>query len=337
MHRRQATRLAVTVALLVLAPIVAADSHDMPDDEAYITVTAPTTFDRMAFDLGGQIWLRRDPNDPAAPLTDSATSDQRPAFSRDGRLIAYESLRSGHRQIFVVNVASGVTRQITFGQYEHWTPAWSNAPAAQPQLTMSSNRGGNFDIWEVNIGDLELRQVTFTTDDEHDPAWNDDGTRLAYVTHTADGSSLYILTPDNKPHRVLQERERISAPSWRPGDRVLTYTRRVGPAHQLRMLLLSTPPISKPITRHEQASPRPVHWLDRSDFLYAADGKIRRRSFGQPGYTEIPFSIMIRIAADGRRRHQFRGVNDPGGAHHQRNRGVTVERSVGKLYNSARR
>jgi len=221
---------------VVITTGIAAETSITLNQGANIAVTAPAAFNRMAFDLAGQIWLTGDANEPATALTESGALNQRPAFSRDGRLVAYESLLSDYRQIFVIDVDSGVTRQVTFGPYDHLAPAWSPAGS---RLVMSSNRGGTFDIWEVDIDNLELRQLTFTTYNERDPAWNEDGTRLAYVAESADGSSLYILSPGDKPRRVLHEREQLVAPAWRPGGGVLTYTRMSRYSSQLRMLILS--------------------------------------------------------------------------------------------------
>ena len=265
---------------------------------ANISVTAPAISDQIAFDLAGKIWLMDGTDEPARSLTESGALHQRPAFSRDGRLVAYESVQSGYRQIFIADVQSGDSRQVTFGPFDHCAPTWSTADSSQ--LAMSSNRGGNFDIWEVDVNDLNLRQLTFAADDEFDPAWNDDGSRLAYVAKSKQGSSLYILKPGENPQRVLQEREAIAAPTWRPGGGLLAYVRQGGQSSQLRMLILSTPPITKPITRHEQVSPRAVHWIDRAEFLYAADGKIRRRTLGLSTFSDIPFSVTIEIDRDER-------------------------------------
>ncbi|MDP6675908.1 MAG: hypothetical protein QGH93_13795, partial [Gammaproteobacteria bacterium] len=288
-------RTLITISLLIAMHVVAAGTTITLDQGANIALTAPAANDRMAFDFAGQIWLTGDTNQPASLLTTSGTLNQRPAFSRDGQLIAYESLQAGYRQIFVTHVASGVTRQVTFGPYDHLTPAWSPASSPRSRLVMASNRGGNFDIWEVDIDNLALHQLTFSTEHEHDPAWNDDGTRLAYVAKTVTGSALYILTPGNQPQSVVHERASMVAPAWRPGGGLLTYTRQKKISSQLRMLLLSTPPITKPITRQEQASPHPVHWLDRDHFLYAADGKIRHRELGLPVFNDVPFSVTLEI------------------------------------------
>jgi len=151
----------IVTGLLNVAHGVAAETSISRNRGANITVTAPAAFNRMAFDLAGQIWLTGDALEPATPLTESGALHQRPAFSRDGRLIAYESLLAGYHQIFIADLESGVTRQVTFGPYDHLAPAWSPTSFPHSRLVMSSNRSSTFAIWEVNIDNLELRQLTF--------------------------------------------------------------------------------------------------------------------------------------------------------------------------------
>lgn len=284
--------------LLAVSHAVATETWISLDQGANLSVTAPTVFDRMVFDLAGQIWLAREGNDAAVALTKPGELSRRPALSRDGQFVAYESVVSGHRQIFVTEIDGGATRQVTFGQYDHTEPAWSSAKPSS--LVMSSNRGGTFDIWEVDINSLDLHQLTFARDNEREPAWNDDGSQLAFVTESGSGSALFLLEPGNEPQRVLRENDQIAAPAWRPGGGVLTYTRLKAESNQLRMLILSKPPITKPITQRERVSPRPAHWLGRNDFLYAADGKIRRRMLGLPTFDDIPFRVTIEIKRNSR-------------------------------------
>lgn len=259
-----------------------------------ISVTAPARFDRLAFDVAGQIWWQHPDRIAATRITTTGDSNRRPAFSPDGRYVAFESRRAGRQQILVNDLDSGNTRQVTFGQFNHLTPAWRPTNNGA-RLVMSSDRGGSFDIWEVDIDDLKLQQLTFMTGDEHDPAWNEDGTMLAYVTPTTTGSALYTLRPGTRPERVLHEAGQIRAPAWRPGGGVLLYVRERTNTSQLRMLLLSKPPITKPITHHERVVPRPAHWLTSGEFLYTADNSIRRRKFGLSAFEEIPFSVALRF------------------------------------------
>ncbi|MBT8441979.1 MAG: amidohydrolase family protein, partial [Gammaproteobacteria bacterium] len=77
---------------------------------------------------------------------------------------------------------------------------------------------------------------------------------------------------------------------------LLTYVRQQNGENQLRMLLLSDPVISKPISQGEHVFPYPARWLDRSLFLYASDGLIRRRKFGERHVETIGFNARIEIA-----------------------------------------
>ena len=314
-HSRWRTTTAVTLLLfplLTASPAAVASTGTVQSSITLtqgtnIAVSAPAAFNRIAFDLSGRIWLAGGMHEPARALTKTGTLNLRPAFSPDGRYVAYESLISDHRQIFVAAIDSGESRQVTFGPYDHVAPAWS--PHTR-NLVMSSDRGGNYDIWEVDVDSLELRQLTFTNRHERDPAWNDDGTCLAYITETKHGSTLDILSPGGTPRRVLRENGRMAAPAWRPGGGLLTYTRLGPKTNQLRMLILSTPPITKPITSGEQVSPRPAHWIDRLDFLYTADGKIRRRELGLPHYEDFPFSVRIDIERDARPAHADPAIDE---------------------------
>jgi len=293
-HRVAAWATALLPAWLCWSDVAYSQATIMLRQGGAISVTAPAAFDRLAFDAAGQIWWQRPDQASATPITTTGDANRRPAFSPDGRRIAFEAQHAGRHQIFVHDLDSGATRQVTFGAWDHLTPAWRPSPDGA-RLVVSSNRGGSFDIWEVAIDDLKLRQLTFTTGDEHDPAWNEDGTKLAYVTPTTTGSSLFTLVPGAPPERVLQEPGQIRAPSWRPGGGVLLYVREHVETSQLRMLLLSRPPVTKPITHHEQVVPRPAHWLTAGEFLYTADNSIRRRQFGVPAFTEIPFTVTLRL------------------------------------------
>jgi len=61
------------------------------------------------------------------PLLTSPAGERRPAWSPDGRWIAYERSRPGHPQqtsIWTVNVVTGLTQRVTSGRRDV-NPAWS--------------------------------------------------------------------------------------------------------------------------------------------------------------------------------------------------------------------
>ena len=257
-----------------------------------LTVAAKTN--KIAFQLAGRIWSKP-PDTPAAkPLTDKAKYSQRPVFSPDASLIAYESMLDGFYQIIVMRADGSEPVQVTFGKYHHQTPAWSST--SNSHLVMSSDRGGDYGIWELNLESLALNQLTFMQGDETEPAWNSDDTKLAFVKGKKAGSSLYSYGRNSGASIILTEQHQIRAPSWRPGAGVLTYVRESVGNKQLRMLILSAPVITKPITRIETVHATPARWIDSANFLYAADGRIKQREFGMPEATEVPFEATVLVA-----------------------------------------
>ena len=284
--------LAFGIATVASASATAASTKINLREGGDLTVAARTN--KIAFQLAGRIWSKP-PDAPAAtPLTDKEKYSQRPVFSPDASLIAYESLLDGFHQIIVMRADGSEPVQVTFGKYHHRTPAWLST--SNSHLVMSSNRGGDYGIWELNLESLALNQLTFLKGDETEPAWNSNDTKLAFVKGEKAGSSLYSYGRNSGASIILTEEHQIRAPSWRPGAGVLTYVRESVGSKQLRMLILSAPAITKPITQIETVHPTPARWIDSANFLYAADGRIKQREFGTPEATEVPFEATVLIA-----------------------------------------
>lgn len=269
---------------------------------ANISVSATPAGDHFVFGLVGRVWTLDPVDGFATQLSEDDEWTRGPVLSPDGSLIAYETIRDGFHQIMVRDASGEMPRQITFGAVNHRSPSWSPAGPARPldehRLIMSSDRGGHYGIWEIDVDTLELQQLTFASSDEREPAWNADGTRIAYVTDTPAGSAIYAVKPGEQPQLLLKERARIRAPAWRPGGGLLTYVRQLKGENQLRMLILSQPTITKPISHGENAFPYPVYWFDRSRFLYTADGQIRRRSFGERNAEPVAFNARLELAPE---------------------------------------
>jgi len=88
---------------------------------AYV-ITVP---DKAANTTNSDVWLIPTTGGNASQLTNSPKHDRHPRWSPDGKLIAFESNRSGMFQIYIINVATGEAKQLTNISTEAKSPVWS--------------------------------------------------------------------------------------------------------------------------------------------------------------------------------------------------------------------
>ncbi|MBS1793035.1 MAG: PD40 domain-containing protein [Acidobacteria bacterium] len=93
--------------------------------------------------------IRPGTNEPEKRLTFRRRSDTQPAFSPDGRLIAFTAGADGSTEIYVMNADGTAPRRITRSAAEDSAPRWS--PDGR-RLIFTSNRDGNqYAIYTVTI------------------------------------------------------------------------------------------------------------------------------------------------------------------------------------------
>jgi len=125
----------------------------------------------------------------SARVTPQETPKNAPRVARRLRTFLNGSgyIGDGFWHLFVVTVPSGETRQITAGDWHHFTPAWS--PDGN-RLAFVTTRREDWDlewIWDVYTSDADggdLRQLTHSTGVCQGPAWSPDGTRIAYYDNS---------------------------------------------------------------------------------------------------------------------------------------------------------
>ena len=103
--------------------------------------------------------------------------------------VGYLDHRRTH--LYVFDVASKKSTQVTGGDYDDAGPAWSpdgTKLAFASNRTADPDRNYNEDIWVVSADNADkgahLTQITTNPGEDHSPAWSPDGKWIAYVTQT---------------------------------------------------------------------------------------------------------------------------------------------------------
>ncbi len=134
-------------------------------------------------------------------VEDAPTS---PAISPDGRHVAYAAWSGIRSDIFIIDLDTGIARNLTGDAFVDRTPFWSPDGT---YIVYSSERDGQFDLYLANVETGYLQILVAGSGDEITPAWSPDGEKIVYISDRVDG----ILDPyviDIKTSKIT----RLAAP-----------------------------------------------------------------------------------------------------------------------------
>ena len=156
-------------------------------------------------------------------LTDFAGIEESPAFSPDGKSVAFVSDSTGSRQIWIRLLAGGPPLQLTHGAGDHREPRWSQDSAAIIYYTPPPEGDAQGVLWEVSaLGGAPRRLVSSMSgaDVSHDGKrltfFHLDGKQMELVSSDRDGSNGRVVTRAVADFSYRQ-------PRWSPNDSTIAY------------------------------------------------------------------------------------------------------------------
>jgi len=250
---------------------------------------------RIAFDLGGDIWIVPDGGGDARQLTQNLKSAQGPRWSPDDQRLVYSAAADGRQGIWIYELNNGDRRNLATGSNIDLYPSWH--PDGTRVLYSSDVNGTGFDLWEFDLPTGLRWRISNRPGDETQAAWSFDGRDLVYVHNDGKQWSL-ILRRHSQPEEILlTSAEQIAAPSWRPDGSLITFLSHGGTGSStgstIEMVILSRPRLIRSYATNEQFVMRPVSWLDRHRMVYSANGQIRQRMFNSRISKPFPFRATI--------------------------------------------
>ena len=253
----------------------------------------------VAFSYRGDLWTVPVSGGAATPITVAAAYDTAPAWSPDGKQIAFASDRYGNFDVFVMPASGGEAKRLTFHSADD-TPT-SFSPDGKAVLFSSARLDAAKNVQFPTPAQPELYQVALTggmpTQLLSTPAlyatWDRAGERLAYSD--VKGYEMEWRKHDNSSFArdvwLFEEKggkhTRLTAlgfddrqPVWAPDQKSLYYLSEKSGSFNVWKLDLANPGKPVQVTTH---GTHPVRFLSAStagDLCYTWDGEIWVRPAG---------------------------------------------------------
>jgi Tol biopolymer transport system component len=188
----------------------------------------------------------------AVRLTTDTAHDLHPAWSPDGRYLAFLRVSRDRQDVIVIPSLGGPERRVTSiaSEVAAWRadatqmsgmpgPAWS-PDGKWLAVTDHVGTGGAYGLFLVPLGGGARRQVTFPAGSANDfyPAFSLDGRYLAFARMTSNSSSdvYFVRLSDGKQRQLTHDQRDVRGLAWMPDSRSLVLSSNRSGPHALWLL-----------------------------------------------------------------------------------------------------
>jgi TolB protein len=125
-------------------------------------------------------------------LTFGSDEDDSPAWSPDGKKMAFVSIRAGVSQIFVMNADATNDHNVSGQNTLDGWPAWSNDGE---RVVFSRRVNDRFQVFVMNRDGSGVMQLTDAAGEFVNPRWSPDGTKIMCARRLGDMNVVIFAAP----------------------------------------------------------------------------------------------------------------------------------------------
>jgi TolB protein len=157
-----------------------------------------------------------------------------PAWSPDGRSLAYVSYRQGSPFVYLASIFEGKSTANVTGEKGG---SMAFAPAFSPdgkRIVFASNRAGSMNIWMVNTDGGGAHRLTNTTASDTAPCFSPTGQEIAFTSNRGGTPQIWIMDTEGlNVRRLTTVGNWNDAPAWNPSKQYaeIAYTAALESGH----------------------------------------------------------------------------------------------------------
>jgi TolB protein len=200
--------------------VVRADTSTL----AFAVVCSPVT--QLAFELDDSIVVINNNGTGRRRLIHEYPAKD-PAWSPDGKRIAYTSFYEGNANIHVTDPDGLAHIRLTSSAAAEFAPAWS--PDGKRIVFVSASDVGltlNAELYVMDADGRNVVRLTNNTSFDGDPAWSPDGQTIAFTSNRSGNRDIYVMNVDgSNVRRITTGVEADYGPDWSPDGSKLAFAR----------------------------------------------------------------------------------------------------------------
>ena len=158
-----------------------------------------------------EIFVMNEDGTGITSISNSRGRDEEPAWSPDGKKIAFVSNRNGNYEVYIMNAdGSNQTRLTNKPEDDHY-PAWS--PDGK-QIIFSSLDNAHDDLYVIDVNGVNLTRLTDSPDvNERYPDWSPDGRTIVFSSFGGGDSGIFMMDSDGSNVRLVMAGP-LHYPKW---------------------------------------------------------------------------------------------------------------------------
>ena len=177
-----------------------------------------------------------------------------PAWSPDGRELAYVSFETRKAVVWVQDMSTGARRMVANFKGSNSAPAWS--PDGR-ELAVTLSRDGGSQIYLIGRDGSNPRRVTNSRAIDTEPAFTPDGKTLYFVSDRGGSPQIYRQAVDGgNAERVTFSGSYNISPAISPDGRNLAFVQRLGSgSFRVQLMDLASGTVQSPSDTNDDESP----------------------------------------------------------------------------------